>query len=151
MKVILAIAAMVGLDQLVKLWAVRVLQPIGSIPILDDVFSLTYLENRGAAFSMLENRVWLLALVGIVIVAGIFWVIRKGWVSGALAQWSLYSIVGGAIGNLLDRIFRGYVVDLFNFQLIHFPVFNVADIFVCVGVGLFCIYTLFFSEKDEKK
>lgn len=151
MKVILAIAAMVGLDQLVKLWAVRVLQPIGSIPVLDGVFSLTYLENRGAAFSMLENRVWLLALVGIVIVAGIFWVIRKGWVSGTLAQWSLYSIAGGAIGNLLDRIFRGYVVDLFNFQLIHFPVFNVADIFVCVGVGLFCIYTLFFSEKDEKK
>ncbi len=151
MGVILAIAAMIGMDQLVKLWAIQVLQPAGSIPVIDGVFSLTYLENRGAAFSLLENRVWLLALVGIAIVAAIAWMIRKEIITGKLAKWSLYCILGGAIGNLLDRIFRGYVVDLFDFQLIHFPVFNVADIFVCVGVGVFCLYTLLFSEKEGKK
>lgn len=151
MRVILAIAAMIGLDQLVKYWAVQVLQPVSSISMIDGVFSLTYLENRGAAFSILQNQVWPLALIGVVIVGIIFWAIHTKKVTEPLGKWGLYCIIGGALGNMIDRVLRGYVVDMFDFQLIHFPVFNVADILVCVGVGLFCLYVLFFSEKEEKE
>lgn len=151
MLAILAILLMIGLDQLVKYWAVAVLKAAGTIPLIENVFHLTYVENRGAAFSLLQDKIWLFVVLTVVILACIAVAIHKGLVRTALGRWSLYIIAGGAVGNLIDRIARGFVVDLFDFRLIHFPVFNVADIFVCVGGALFVYYFLFQHDKAEKK
>ncbi len=146
MLVIIAIAAMIAVDQLVKYWAVSVLKEAGTIPLLDQVFQLTYVENRGAAFSMLRGKVWFFVVFTIVVVGIIIYLLRTGRIHGKMGRWSLYMVIGGAVGNLIDRIFRGYVVDLFDFTLIHFPVFNVADILVCVGGVLFCVYYIFLAD-----
>ena len=153
MIAVIAIILMIVADQLVKYWAVTVLQamPDQTIPLIPSVFHLTYVENRGAAFSILQNKVWLFVLITVVILGAMAYVLRRGLLRTALGRWSVYVIAGGAIGNLLDRIFRHYVVDLFDFRLIHFPVFNVADICVCVGGVLFACYFLFQHDKAEKK
>lgn len=151
MLVVLLILAMVALDQLVKYWAVTVLAPVTTIPLIQNVFVLTYVENTGAAFSLLagKNQQWLLAAIAVVIVLGAVWLLKKGWVLTALGRISVYLVIAGAIGNLIDRVTRGFVVDLFSFELIHFPIFNVADIYVVAGVVLFLIYNLFFHDKAE--
>lgn len=151
MLVVLLILAMVALDQLVKYWAVTVLAPVTTIPLIQNVFALTYVENTGAAFSLLagKNQQWLLAAIAVVIVLGAVWLLKKGWVLTALGRISVYLVIAGAIGNLIDRVTRGFVVDLFSFELIHFPIFNVADIYVVAGVVLFLIYNLFFHDKAE--
>ena len=151
MLAILAIALMVALDQLVKYWAATVLKAAGTIPLIENVFHLTYVENRGAAFSLLQNKIWLFVVLTIAILIAIAVAIHKGAVRTALGRWSLYIIAGGAVGNLIDRMARGFVVDLFDFRLIHFPVFNVADIFVCVGGVLFVYYFLFQHDQADQK
>ncbi|MGE4549408.1 MAG: signal peptidase II [Intestinibacillus sp.] len=153
MIAVIAILLMVAADQLVKYWAVTVLQavPGGTIPLIQNVFHLTYVENRGAAFSILQNKIWLFVLITVVILGAMVYVLRRGLLHTALGRWAVYVIAGGAVGNLLDRIFRHYVVDLFDFRLIHFPVFNVADICVCVGGVLFAYYFLFQHDKAVKE
>lgn len=147
---IIAIIAMVGLDQLVKYWAFNFLQKISTIPLINGVFHLTYVENRGAAFSILQNKIWFFAIATVIILAIIVWAIKTEKVKTNLGRWSLYIIIGGALGNFIDRVIRGFVVDMFDFRLINFPVFNIADIFVCIGGLLFCIYVLFYHDKESK-
>lgn len=147
---ILAIVLMVAADQLVKYWAVTTLQAVGTIPVIENAFHLTYLENRGAAFSILQDKIWFFVVLTAVVLGAMAYALHKGMVKTTLGQWSLYIIAGGAIGNLIDRVLRGFVVDLFDFRLIHFPVFNVADIFVCVGGALFVYYFLFQHDKADR-
>ena len=125
---IAAILVMIVVDQAVKHWAFTVLQPQHTIPLIENVFHLTYIENRGAAFSC--------------------YALSKKLMQTALGSWSLILIAAGAVGNAVDRVARGFVVDMFDFRLIHFPVFNVADIFICVGGVLFVIYFMF-QHKDK--
>lgn len=146
-------AVLVGVDQLVKYWAENTLQQIGSIPLIENVFHLTYVQNFGAAFSSMQNQRLLLVgltsvMLLIVLVMLVMRKVRSPWL---VASWSL--ILAGGLGNLLDRIFRagGYVVDLFDFCLIHFPVFNIADICVCCGTGLLIIYLLFIERREHQK
>ena len=146
---VLAIFAMIIIDQAVKFWAVAVLQPVGDISVLPDIFHLTYVENRGAAFSILQNHIWLFVLLTVIILGAIFFALYRNMIYTAVGRWSLYIIAGGAVGNLIDRIARGYVVDLFDFRAIGFPVFNVADIFVCIGGVLFIVYFLFQHDKAK--
>jgi signal peptidase II len=145
-------ALLVGLDQLVKFWAEHTLSQTQTIPLIQDVFHLTYVQNFGAAFSTMQNRRFLLiGLTGVLLAAIlVLLVTRKMRSPMMVASWSL--ILAGGTGNLLDRIFRtgGYVVDLFDFRLIHFPVFNVADIYVCAGTMLFLIYFLFFERREHQ-
>lgn len=145
-------ALLVGLDQLVKFWAEHTLSQTQTIPLIPDVFHLTYVQNFGAAFSTMQNRRFLLiGLTGVLLAAIlVLLVTRKMRSPMMVASWSL--ILAGGTGNLLDRIFRtgGYVVDLFDFRLIHFPVFNVADIYVCAGTMLFLIYFLFFERREHQ-
>lgn len=141
---------MIALDQAVKYWAFTSLQAQQTIPLVENVFHLTYIENRGAAFSMFaqfDSR-WIFVTLAVVISVVIGVALYKGWMQNALGRWSLVMVAAGAIGNAIDRVIRGFVVDLFDFRLIHFPVFNVADIFICVGAVLFIIYFLF-QHKDE--
>lgn len=143
---------MIALDQAVKYWAFTSLQTQQTIPLIENVFHLTYIENRGAAFSMFaqfDSR-WIFVALAVIISVAIGVALYKGWMQNALGRWSLVMVAAGAIGNAIDRVARGFVVDLFDFRLIHFPVFNVADIFICVGAVLFVIYFLF-QHKDEEQ
>lgn len=150
MLYILLAVLMIAVDQGVKYWALTSLQAQQTIPLIDGVFHLTYVENRGAAFSMFaqfDSR-WIFVTLAVIITAAIIVVLHKGLMQNALGRWSLVLVAAGAIGNAIDRVVHGFVVDMFDFRLIHFPVFNVADIFICVGGALFVIYFLF-MHKDE--
>lgn len=147
---IAAILVMIVVDQAVKHWAFTVLQPQHTIPLIENVFHLTYIENRGAAFSMFakfDSR-WIFVALAAVITLAICYALSKKLMQTALGNWSLILIAAGAVGNAVDRVARGFVVDMFDFRLIHFPVFNVADIFICVGGVLFVIYFMF-QHKDK--
>lgn len=128
---------MVVVDQLIKLWTVRVLMPIGSIPIIEGVFHLTYVENTGAAFSMLEGRQGFFILITLAAFGFVAYLYKTGMIKGVLGNLCMAFIVGGAIGNFIDRLRLGYVVDLFDFCLINFAVFNFADICITIGGALF--------------
>lgn len=137
-------------DQLTKLAAVKELMHIGTIPLLPDVFHLTYCENPGAGFGVFAGYTTALSVLTLLIVAAaiIFVVIKRP--QNRLLMTALTFMTGGAIGNLVDRIRLGYVVDFLDFRLIHFPIFNIADCFVTVGAVIFAIYVIFLSEKKEQ-
>ena len=137
-------------DQIVKYWAATDLQARGTIPLWEGVFHLTYCENTGAAFSMFSGQRWMLLAVTIVLLVGLLYALCKNWMQNAFGHMSLRLIISGAIGNMIDRFLLGYVVDLFDFRLINFPIFNVADILLCVGVGMMVLYILFMEPKIEK-
>lgn len=145
---LLAVLAMVLVDQVVKYWAVTVLAPIGSIPLIPGILQLTYVENRGAAFSLLENQIWLFVLLAAAVVGAIVYAFRKNLIQNTWGKISLLIICAGAVGNVIDRVVHHYVVDMIEVLFIHFPVFNIADIYVTVGVVMFAIYYLF-QHKDS--
>ena len=147
---ILFIVVMVILDQLSKYWAVTRLASRTTIPIITDVFHLTYAENRGAAFSMLQNATWLLIAVTATALLLIVIALWKHWIDGALAHWAAYFVLAGGIGNLIDRVVNGYVVDLFDFRLINFAIFNIADVCICIGGGLFVLYVIQIMLTEKK-
>ena len=140
-----------GLDQLVKYFAVMHLTKIDTIPLIADVFHLTYCENPGAGFGIFADFTWLLSLFTAVVVAVVFvYMFVKRPKSWALVT-ALTFLTGGAVGNLIDRIRLGYVVDFLDFRLIHFPIFNIADCFVTIGAVILAVYIIFFSDKDGNK
>jgi signal peptidase II len=138
----IALAAIV-LDQAVKEWVRNALPVQGSIPLWPGVFHLTHTQNPGMAFSLLEGKTGILAAAAFAVVAviiGTQW--RLGSRMPVLLGWALSLPLGGAIGNLIDRLRHGYVTDLFDFRLIHFPVFNIADSAISIGVVLLAWHTL---------
>lgn len=158
----LILLAGIAADQISKAIAVAYLCPVGSVYLWEGVFHLSYVENPGAAFGMLAEHRWVFLLFSTVAICALgFYLFRgKSWFSqdgkGAIPLLSgiaLALIVSGGIGNMIDRIALGYVVDFFYFALIDFAVFNVADSFVCVGCGLLVLSLLlqFLREKKEKK
>ncbi len=148
----LTVILLTALDQATKLWAVSSLQPISKISIIDGVFNLRYVENTGAAFSMLQGRTAILIIIPIVACLAMIYILASKKIKSNLGTWGITLILSGALGNLIDRVLRGAVVDMFDFELINFPVFNVADICVTVGAVIFFIYAIFFyDDKAEKK
>ncbi len=151
---ILSLAIIVGvvfLDQLTKWLAVVFLQGEPSFPLWKDVLHFTYAENTGMAFGMLKEHRWIFMTLSVVaIVALIVYLIlarpKSRWMQVALAM-----IIGGGIGNMIDRIALGYVVDFIDFTLINFAIFNVADSFVCVGAGILIVYLLSDMIRETKK
>ena len=151
---LILVFAIITMDLLVKLWAQNTLMDIGTIPIIKDIFHLTYAENRGAAFSILEGKRWFFILLTAVMLIVIALAFFKNYFKGVWGKTTLVFIFSGAVGNFIDRLLLGYVVDMFDFRLINFPVFNVADIFLTVGAIMGIIYILFIDKdllKDEKK
>ncbi len=138
-------------DQLVKYWASTALREAGTIPLWEGVFHLTYCENTGAAFSLLSGHRWVLLAVTAAALIGMFVALSKHYMKNAFGRTSLRLIIAGAVGNMLDRFLLGYVVDMFDFRLIDFPVFNVADILLCVGVGMMAVYVLVMEPRLEKQ
>ena len=138
-------------DQLLKIWAIYSLEPVGSIAIIENIFSLTYVENRGAAWGMMAGAKWYLIIMPIVIiVAAIAYLIIKK-LSDPLLLWSVMLIVSGGLGNLIDRIFRGFVVDYLHATFIDFPVFNLADCCITIGAGLLILYVILSDIKERKE
>lgn len=141
---------LVGIDHLIKYWAVTRLAEQGSIPVWRGVFHLTYVENRGAAFGFFQGQTVLLAGITLVVLGGIVWLILSKKTMSKPFLFAMVLIVAGGIGNLLDRVFRGFVVDMLDFCLINFPVFNFAD--CCVVIGTFlALFLIIRSEVREAK
>ncbi len=138
-------ALLVLLDQITKYWAYNNLRTIDYITIINEIFRLNYCENRGAAWGMLQGKIWLFAIITVLVIGAVIWFIIKKKPQSKLLIYSLTLLTGGAIGNFIDRIVRGFVVDFLDFHLINFPIFNVADCFVVVGAILLAVYILFFS------
>ena len=145
------IAVGIILDQLTKWLAVTLLQGNPSVPIIPEVFQLTYLENPGAAFGMLQNNRWVFLIVSTVGILAVFLYLLMKRPASKLLCLSLSFIVGGGIGNMIDRVLLGYVVDFFDFCLINFAIFNVADSFVCVGAGLLSLWVILDTIAEEKR
>lgn len=139
------------IDQLTKLWAVKILKPIGSIPIIRNVLEIYYVENRGAAFGIMQNKQWFFLLITVAVLVGLVWIFGKIPEEKHFKPLKvcLYFVGAGAIGNMIDRIFRKYVVDFIYFSLINFPVFNVADIYVTVAAFMLVVLMLFFYQEED--
>lgn len=147
---IISVILLVLLDQYTKLLAITHLKGRESFVIIEDVFELEYLENRGAAFGIMQNQRWffvVLTVLMLVMIAYLFVMTPKNKKYMPLNICMVF-LVAGAIGNFIDRLFRGFVVDFFYFSLIDFPIFNVADIYVTVT--FFALVLLVFGYyKDE--
>ena len=136
------------IDQISKLLVIKFLDINGGIELIKNFFYLTYTHNTGAAFSILTGQRLLLILIAVIILILIFNYIRKNKVEGKLEKIAFSLIIGGSLGNLIDRIIRGYVVDFLDFKIFgyDFPIFNLADTFIVVGVILLLITTLIRKE-----
>ena len=143
----------IALDQLTKLLAVRYLMPVDTVPLWENVLHLTYVENTGAAFGMMTDARWVFLILSSVAIVGIALYLFFGYARTTLATVAFSMIVSGGIGNMIDRIALGYVIDFIDFRLIHFAVFNGADSFVCVGAGLLVLSLILdiLHEKMEKQ
>lgn len=120
-----------------------------SIPVIKDFFHLTFYGNKGVAFGMLSGKKTFLIIMCIVIIFLILlWVVRKK-PENMLQKISIGMILGGAFGNIFDRISYGYVIDFLDFKVINYPIFNVADCAVVAGAVMFCIYIIFFEKKED--
>lgn len=147
----IVIVLLVLLDQLVK-YLVRTNIPLGgSAAFLPGILGLTHIRNTGAAFSMLEGGKarWFFVILTLAFLVFAFWVVWKKKLRHPLGRWSWVLLTAGAMGNLIDRVMFGYVVDMFEVQFMRFAIFNVADIFVVVGGILFCVYYLFLHDKKK--
>ncbi|MFS9014620.1 signal peptidase II [Streptococcus infantis] len=136
------IAALIVLDQLVKAYVVQNIA-LGEIKSwIPNLVSLTYLQNRGAAFSMLQNQQWFFAVITLVVMAGAIWYLHKHIEDSFWIVFGLVLIIAGGLGNFIDRISQGFVVDMFHLDFINFAIFNVADSYLTVGVVVLLIAML---------
>lgn len=115
------------------------------------LFSVTYVKNEGAAFSIMSGRVSALSVVSVIFCIGViaYWIWKKP--KNKLLCTSLALMFSGALGNAIDRIFRGFVVDFINAEFISFPVFNIADTAIVIGAALLVLYEILFDKKEDKK
>ena len=144
-------AALVAIDQIVK-YLVRAHIPLGgSVPFIPRLLDLTYVQNTGAAFSLLRQHTWLLTLTSAVVVLVMCRLIVKGFFKNRLGMWSAALVLAGGMGNLIDRAVFGWVTDMFQTTFMDFAVFNVADCCITVGVPLLFLYVWLYVGKDGKK
>ena len=130
----LTIVLLIVLDQLVK-WAVVSNIKLGEVKgFIPSIMSLTYLQNTGAAFSILENQQWLFTIITLLVIGGAIWYLIKNIKGSFWLISGLTLIIAGGLGNFIDRLRQGFVVDMFQFDFINFAVFNVADTYLTFGV-----------------
>ena len=143
--------ALVILDQVVKV-LVRTYIPLGtSVGFLPGIMDLTYVQNTGAAFSLFREHTWLLALISAVASVVLVVLLIRRVFSSTAANVLLSVVLSGAVGNLIDRLFLGYVTDMFKTTFMNFAVFNVADICLVCGIIALCVYVVFFESREKKK
>ncbi|MBQ7313669.1 MAG: signal peptidase II [Clostridia bacterium] len=151
---ILTVAIMilcVVLDQWTKVLAAEKLAGIATYPLIENIFHFTYVENRGAAFGMLADHRWVFMIFStaaiLAMLGWLFWEKPKSWWIRVSAAF----IIAGGIGNMIDRVRLGYVVDFIDCRFIDFYVFNVADSFVCVGCAMFLLAAIYMEIMEAKK
>lgn len=136
------IVGIIGLDQLTKWIAVWTLEGEPSFPIWQDVLHLTYARNEGAAFGILSDQRWVFLVFSTVAIIGLLIYLFAFPPKQRFVKIVLAMIIGGGIGNMIDRTILGYVIDFIDFTLIDFAIFNVADSFICVGAFLLIGYLI---------
>ncbi len=143
-------AVIVIADQLIKTWARNSLASVGSFWVVQDVLKLTYVENRGAAFGILRGqRNVLTVMVSIVVIGAVYMILSKK-ITEPVMVWSVCGIIGGGMGNLIDRIIFGYVVDYIDINpLFSYPMFNLADCCVVSSTIVLSIYLIFFEGRNQ--
>jgi len=145
----------VAADQLTKYLTVTHIPLYGKAPLLPGVVQLTYVQNTGAAWSILSGQQWLFVLIFLVLTALLLWeYFKKPLPFTRLERWLLAAVYGGGLGNMIDRVRLGYVVDMIETTFVEFPVFNVADCFITCGCILLIVHLVLFNKafwKDEKK
>lgn len=148
-------ALIVAVDQLTKYLTVSSIALYGHVEVLPGVLSLTYVQNTGAAFSALQGMRWLFVAVFVLLtVALLYEYFRSPLPFTRLERWCIAAVYGGGLGNVIDRIRLGYVVDMLQTDFISFPIFNVADCFVTCGCIALLVHLVFFNRafwREEKK
>ncbi len=143
-------AAFVALDQLVKWLCIRYLKAVGSVTLIPGLLRLTYLENRGAAFGSMTDHRWVFMVFSTVAIAAMTVYLLRFAEPSRLLRWTLALIIGGGVGNMIDRVALGYVVDMIDFYGIWPYIFNVADSCVCIGAGLMVLYFILSARAEYK-
>jgi len=148
-------AVIVAADQFTKYLTVANIELYADVPFIPGLLQLTYVQNTGAAFSSFEGQQWLFALIFAVFTFLVAWEYRKNSMGFLpVERWCIAAIYGGGLGNMIDRVRMGYVVDMIETTFVEFPVFNVADCFITCGCILLIVHLVLFNKafwKDEKK
>ncbi len=150
LKALTGIFILVLLDQWTKYMVLAHVKPLGSIPLIEGVLSFTYHENRGAVWGIMQGQIPILIITTMIILIGVLWIYTRIPEEKKYIWLRLVSIlvISGAIGNVIDRLFRQYVVDFIYFELINFPIFNVADMYVVIAAILLIFLVLFVYKED---
>ncbi|RXV54944.1 signal peptidase II [Streptococcus australis] len=141
-SIFISIFLLILLDQAVKGYVVKEIPLGGMRRFIPKVVSLTYLKNSGAAFSMLENQQWFFTIITLIAMGAAFVYLYRHIEGSIWLLLGLTLIISGGIGNFIDRLRQGFVVDMFHLDFMNFAIFNVADIYLSIGVGLLLIYLL---------
>ena len=148
-------AGIVAVDQFTKYLTVANIALGQDVPFIPGFLGFTYLQNTGAAFSSFEGQQWLFALIfGLFTVGVVYEYFKKNMGFSTFERWCIAAVYGGGLGNMIDRIRLGYVVDMLETKFMNFPVFNVADCFITCGCILMMISLIFFNKefwKEDKK
>lgn len=148
-------AGIVAADQITKILVVQNIPLFSNVEAIDGLFHLTYVQNTGAAWSMMQGMRWVfVALFAALTVLVLVEYFKKPLPFTTFERWCIAAIYGGGLGNVIDRVRLGYVVDMIEVDFMNFPVFNVADCFITCGCILLIVHLVFFNKefwKDEKK
>ena len=149
------VALIVLADQVTKFLTVSNIALWDAVPFIPGLLQLTYVQNTGAAFSSFEGQQWLFAVIFAVFTGLVIWEYKKNTMGfKPFERWCIAAIYGGGLGNMIDRVRMGYVVDMIETTFMEFPVFNVADCFITCGCILLMVHLVLFNKdfwKDEKK
>ena len=143
-------AGFVALDQLTKWLCIWYLKARGSVTLIPGLLRLTYLENRGAAFGSLTSHRWVFMVLSTVAITVMIVYLLRYAEPNRLLRWTLALIIGGGVGNMIDRVALGYVVDMIDFYGIWPYIFNVADSCVCIGAGMMVLYFILAARAEYK-
>ena len=155
-RLVFTFAAVMNLllvDQAVKATAIARLKNAPPVTVLDGLFNLAYVENRGCAWGMFQGHVWPLAVFAILAMVFVIWKRRSIFPFGAVGAVAEVTLYAGILGNLVDRLWLGCVVDMFDFHwgIHHFPCFNVADVYINIAAGLLILAALFSGNKKTER
>ncbi|MRJ46574.1 signal peptidase II [Fundicoccus ignavus] len=139
---------MVLIDQIIKKWTTSSLQLYESRSGIDGLFDFYYIRNEGAGWGILQGRMWFFYVVTFVIIVYLIYLIYKHRQGSLFLKCTYGLLLGGAIGNLIDRIINGYVIDMFRLTFMNFPIFNVADMALSIGVVLLIIQVLMTEDTE---
>lgn len=146
----LIVVLIAGLDQVVKLVIISQIELFERIPVIPGIFDITHIRNDGAAYNLFSQvPILLIIMPALVMIAGLIYIGITYRKSNTLLMVAIAMVIGGGLGNLIDRISKGYVVDYFDIHII--PIFNIADICICIGCGLLFIYLIFIDGKQHAK